>query len=189
MNGMKRHRYLLLFLALVLIGCGYALFRAAHMANTYMQDRRVAVATWRAEYPYLDNPIAEETKQSLCQALSLPADDDMCQDGTEIMFYEVVQTVRQVFPVGETSYREVEEKLGAFPHVRSAPTREDGSLISLEYVYGLTEYEGACVYFWVDLEDTSTVISIIASAPEASTGSISTICEPFWGRRKDVSNP
>lgn len=144
-------------------------------------ERSLAQTREAEEYPYEVYPISEESKAKLCAALSLAADDDFCVLGTTIMHGDVYRKIVEEFPVGETSYSEVEAKLGSFPHVREAPLREDGSLISLEYAYGLTEYEGACVYFWIDLEDKSTVTNILASFPRASTGGIPTVCSPFYG--------
>lgn len=171
---MQRHRLqwtFLIALVVTTLGC--------RQLNNWSERRSVSETREAKEYPYEVYPISEESKAKLCQALSLPAEDTFCFPGTQVLHSDVWQKVMEVFPVGETSYSEVEAKLGEFPHVRRAPTREDGSLLYLEYVYGLTEYEGACIYFWIDLEDMSTITRILASSPQASSGPIPTVCEPF----------
>lgn len=137
-------------------------------------------------YPYAVYAIREESKAKLCLALSLPEDDKFCQTGTKVTHWDVVKKIEEQFPVGETPYSEVEAKLGSFPHVRNEWKREDGTRISLDYVYGLTEYKGACITFLINLDDLSTVERILASSPGRSgSGTNDPICGAFWGPDND----
>lgn len=148
-------------------------------------ERQIEQTREAEAYPYAVYPISEISKAKLCKALALPAEDEICRPDTEVMHWDVVEKIEDEFPVGETQYREVEAVLESFPHKRIAPEREDGTLISLEYVYGLTEYEGACIYFHISLEDMSTVERIGASTPGRSGSGMSpTLCAAFRGTNR-----
>lgn len=179
-----RHRLGLVVLLTVatVLGC--------RQSHNWPEQRNLELTREAEEYPYAVYPISEESKAKLCQALSLSSKDKLCQYGTEAMHWEVVKTIEEEFPTGETPYNVVEAKLRSFPHVQVDPKREDGTLISLDYVYGLTEYKGACVYFVISLDDLSTVERILASSPGRSgSGMNPTVCEPFRGPGNNSNNP
>ncbi len=183
-GSVMRHRLWLVTLMIVTVtglGC--------RQLNNWSEQRSLEQTREAEEYPYAVYPISEESKGKLCQALSLSPEDKLCQSGTEVMHWEVFERIEEEFPVGETPYSEVEAKLGSFPHVRRGPKREDGTLISLDYAYGLTEYKGACIYFHIDLDDLSTVERILASSPGRSgSGMNPTVCAPFRGSDIDSEN-
>ena len=117
---------------------------------TKIIKEREAAATAEAErYPWTVHPISEESKQALCEALDLPAEDPFCEPGRPVKHWDVYRKVKKLFPPG-TPYEEVEAKLGRFPHVKEESRQPDGTLVGLWYVYQLTEYEGACIYFEID---------------------------------------
>lgn len=164
----------LLLVALTSLGC--------RVLSDWSTERSLEQTRVAEEYPYAVYPISEESKAKLCQALALPQDDEFCQPETEVTHWDVADKIEEMFPAGKTQYSEVEAKLGSFPHVLQAPKNESGALISLRYVYGLTEYEGACVSFYIDLNDQSTVTRIGVTTPgESGSGSNQTICAPFRG--------
>lgn len=165
---------ILLVLVVTVLGC--------RQWYNWSEQRNLELTRVAEAYPYAVYPISEESKAKLCQALALPPEDTLCQFGTEVMHWEVFETIKEVFPVGETLYSDVEAKLGSFPHVRQDPKLENGTLISLEYVYGLTEYKGACIFFHINLDDLSTIERIGVSSPGRSgSGMNPTVCEPFRG--------
>ena len=140
-------------------------------------EQKQVQATWEAEqYPWAVYPISAESKAALCQALALQAEDDLCREDTEIMFADVVQKIKELFPVGETTYDEVEIKLASFPYSVEESRQPDGTLVGLWYVYRLTEYKGACIYFQIDLNDGKTIDRIGSSS--LGSGPIPTTCGP-----------
>ncbi|MBK8900433.1 MAG: hypothetical protein IPM53_04555 [Anaerolineaceae bacterium] len=149
--------FLLLFL---MVGC----------SGRTAEERR-AYATWEAEqYPWAFYPIGEESKQELCKALALPENDVLCLERTKILHEDVVDAIRRRFPVDKTSYAEVETALGDFPHSKEESRQPNGNLVGLRYVYRITEYEGACVYFQIDLEDMETIRKIYSSGLGTAPG-------------------
>lgn len=158
---------IILFLPLLLmIGC----------SGRTAEERR-AYATWQAEqYPWAFYPISEESKRELCEVLALPDNDVLCLEWTKILHKEVVDKIERTFPVEETSYAEIEAVLGNFPHSVEESRQPNGNLVGLWYVYRLTEYEGACIYFQIDLGDMETVKEI--SSNGLGTGPGPTQCGP-----------
>lgn len=162
----------LILIMIVVIGCG--------PLNRWAEQRSIEETRVAEEYPYAVYPISEENKAKLCQALSLPPDSKLCQPGTEVMHWDVFETIEDEFPVDETSYSEVEAKLGTFPHIKNESTGLNGEIIALWYDYGLTEYEGACIFFEISLEDQNTIKRILSSSPGRSgSGWNSVTCGPF----------
>jgi len=128
-------------------------------------------------YPWEFYPIDKDSQMALCQALSLPNDDRMCQTEQDIMFRrDVVRKIEEIFPVEQTLYTEVEDRLSEFPHYIQENRGPDDRLISLTYVYQLTSYEGACIYFFTDSKDMTTIERI--SASHLDSGPPSTKCGP-----------
>lgn len=157
--------------------------------DNWAEQRAVEQTREAEEYPYAVYPISEESKAKLCRALSLPPENKLCQFNTEVMHWDVFETIEEEFPVGETPYSEVEAKLGMFPHVREESIGPDGTLIGLWCDYGLTEYKGACIFFEISLEDQSTVKRILSSSPGRSgSGMNPTICGPFLPPNNDPDN-
>jgi hypothetical protein len=160
----------LIFLGLVVIsvGCGQIGGSA---------EQRQARATWEAEqYPWAVYPISEESKAALCQTLGLLAEDDFCQEGTEVRHEDVFAKVKEVFPINQTTYDEVEARLGDFPHLVEESRQPDGTLVGLWHIYRLTEYRGACIYFQIDLKDNRTIEKI--GATSLGSGPSPTTCGP-----------
>lgn len=134
-------------------------------------------ATREAErYPWAVYPIKEESKRKICDALQLPQHDIFCQPGNPVDHWDVYEKIVEVFPPGRTAYREVELALGEFPHVTEEARLPDGTLTSLTYVYQLTEYEGACVYF--DIDDSLTTIEKISATKRDILSPQRTKCGP-----------
>lgn len=165
-----------LLLVVIALFCGVGCQQIRH----WSEQRQLEATRIAEEYPYVVYSISEESKTKICMALTLPPEDELCQADREVMAWEVVKRVKEVFPVGQTAYSEVEAKLGSFPHIREAPTREDGTLIGLRYIYGLTEFKGACLSFYINLDDLTTVDRINATSPGRSgSGWNATTCGPF----------
>lgn len=180
-----RHRLGLVFL-LIIAAIGFG----CRELDNWPRQHSLEQTREAEEYPYAVYPISEESKAKLCEALSLPAENKLCQASTNVTHWDVAETIKNEFPVGETPYSKVEARLRSFPHVRLDPKREDGTLISLEYVYGLTEYKGSCVYFVINLDDLSTVEQIVESTPGRSgSGMNLTTCEPFRGPSNNTTRP
>lgn len=134
-------------------------------------EERRAYATWQAEqYPWAFYPISQESKNELCQVLELSTDDELCQTGTEILHKNVVEKVQELFPVDATNYAEVEAKLRDFPHSVEESRQPNGNLVGLRHVYRLTEYEGACIYFQINLNDSQTVERIYSTSLGTAPG-------------------
>jgi hypothetical protein len=160
---------LLLTSGLLCLGCGFV--------DRYYQQKSER-ATWVAEqYPWAVYPITEESKSALCQALDLPPDDDFCEPRKEIRHEAVLNKIREVFPEGRTTYPEVERLLGHYPHLVEESLHPDGTIVSRRYVYGLTEYEGACISFYISLDGREIVDRIGASG--LGSGPSPTTCGPF----------
>lgn len=158
------------------MGFGYVSFRAAMVGQRYVRDYRSDIATRQVEYPWHYYPISEESKQALCRALMLPQEHKMCGYGVDVMFREAVLVLQETFPEGNTPYSLVEERLGEFPHIKQQTDDYLGRINSIDYVYQITEYEGACVFFQINLNDLETVEGIYGSQLESSGGEPPTEC-------------
>lgn len=161
----------------VLIAVLVILFSSGCGAAEFIEDVKIAKTRRAEEHPWAVYPISEESKQKLCEALELAADDWFCRPGSEVDHNNVYRKIREVFPVGKTLYPDVEAKLGSFPHLLEENTNDDGELIGLWYIYRLSEYQGACIYFRIDLEDRLTVDEIFASNL-GSSGTAPPVCGP-----------
>ena len=162
---------LLLAFSLLLLSC-----TGRGKIDNVIEQRRIKATREAEMYPWLVNPISEESKTTLCKALERSPDDRICQAGTRIIHSYVFEKVQEVFPAGQTSYVEVEAKLGDFPHYLEETKRPDGTLVGMRYVYRLTEYEGACIYFYVNAGDKITIERI--GATNLGSGYIPTTCGP-----------
>ena len=163
---LRKGKLLLIVLLMPLVAC----------SGITAEERR-AFATQQAEqYPWAFYPISEESKNVLCQVLELSSKDELCQTGTEILHQDVVEQVQELFPVNETTYKEVEARLGDFPHSIEESKQPNGNLVGLRHVYRLTEYEGACIYFQIDLNDSQTVKRIYSTGLGTAPGPI--LCGP-----------
>lgn len=165
---MKYSRLLALILVLIPVGC--------RQTGTSAEQKRLQATRQAQQYPWVYYPISEESKVALCQALQLPDNDSLCREGIPVMHQGVVEKVREVFPVGKTSYDEVEAKLGDFPHSVEESRQPDGTLVGLWNVYRLTEYKGACIYFQISLDDNETIEKI--SSTSLGSGPSPTTCGP-----------
>lgn len=140
-------------------------------------EERRANATLQAErYPWVVYPISEESRQELCEVLDSPEWSKLCRENTEALHKHVLDEVQRRFPVDETSYSEIEAVLGDFPHKVEESRRPNGELVSLRHVYRLTNYEGACIYFHMNLENPDMLSRIGSSG--LGTGPSSTRCGP-----------
>ena len=149
--------WLVLLLLLVLVLGG-----GCHQIAEIREARRAAATAKAERYPWAIYPISEESKRALCDALDLPAEDPFCEPGRPVDHWDVYKKVKALFPPG-TPYAEVEAKLGRFPHVKEESRQPDGTLVGLRYVYQLTEYEGACIYFQLDLKSKKLVTRVYAT--------------------------
>lgn len=152
---MNRLKFTLLVFAFIGVGCG--------QIGVSAEQRGVQATREAEQYPWVFNPISEESKAALCQALELSADDDFCLEGTEIKHHDVFEKIKEVFPINQTTYDEVEAKLGNFPHSVQETLQPDGTSGGLWHVYQLTEYQEALIYFQIDLNDKKTIERIFPS--------------------------
>ena len=132
-----------------------------------------------ARYPWTVEPIDEESKAKLCQALQLTADDRFCQPGVRVTTTHLMQVVEQRFPINRTSYAEVATALQNFPVAVEESKSPAGAVTSRSYAYLLTQFRGFCTYFDVNL-DTQVVERIDnTKAPGFFDGwSIPEVCGP-----------
>ena len=160
---------------------------ACQQVTTLRQGMRAAATVEAERYPWAVYPISEESKAALCEALVLPPQqDELCQQGTAVYHWDVFKKVKEVFPPGRTTYAEVEANLGDFPHVREESRQPDGTMVGLRYAHQLTEYEGACIYFELDINrnkdvnlETNIVTRIYSTkAPGIFDGPIPEKCGP-----------
>lgn len=151
---------ILLLLLLFTIGC----------FGQTAEERR-AYATWQAEqYPWAFYPISEESRQELCEVLESPEWSKLCREDAEALHKHVLDDVQRRFPVDETSYSEIEAVLVDYPHKVEESRNPNGNLVGLWYVYRLTEYEGACIYFQINEEDFQTLERIMSSGLGTAPG-------------------
>lgn len=141
-----------------------------------LEEKR-AHATWEAEqYPWAFNPINTESQLQLCQALGISTDDEFCHVDSPMKHQDIYEKMQEHFPINKTMYSEVEAKLGHYPHSREETRQPDGTLVGIRYAYRLSEYEGACIYFQVNLADNQTIERIGTSG--LGTGPSPTTCGP-----------
>ncbi len=165
----------LIGVALAAVVCqGFGALRPA--AEEAINVRATEEARKRERYPWGYYPISEESKAALCQALGLSSQDALCQPNSPVYHWQVVRKIETMFPPGRTSYAEVEAKLGRFPHDREESRQPDGTLVGIRYVYQLTNYEGACTVFQVDLTGTKVERIYASQVPGYADGPIPTYC-------------
>jgi hypothetical protein len=142
-------------LAMVLVvACAYLLLtQLGPSLERAMNARATEQAIQRRIYPWAYYPISEASKAALCGALALAPEERLCQQGTSVYHEDVFRRIEIAFPLGRTTYAEIELKLGDFPHVREESRLPDGTVTSVTYVYQLTEYKGACIYFSMDTKE------------------------------------
>ncbi|MBM4429709.1 MAG: hypothetical protein FJ026_05075 [Chloroflexi bacterium] len=129
-------------------------------------------------YPWVREPVDEEHKARLCVALGLETSHPLCQTGSRVSAGDVVTAVAERFPVNKTRYKEVAQALDGFPVCVEESRLPRGEVTGRSYVYLLTQFEGFCVYFDVDLE--TNIVDRIGNtkAPGIFDGPIPEKCGP-----------
>lgn len=161
MNKKSKKWVVLLVLATISVAC-----QANSTLRTLSENRAIAATKEAERYPWAVYDISIDSQQKLCDALELSTDDEFCQSENRVNHWDVYKKIEEIFPPNETKYAEVESKLGNLPHVREESRHPNGHLVSLRYAYQLTEFEGACVYFFLDLQNEQTVVRIMATTRE-----------------------
>jgi hypothetical protein len=165
---MRHLGFMTLILMIIGIGCS--------QIRTSTEEKQLQATRQVQQYPWVYYPIGEESKVALCQALQLPDNDNLCREGIPVMHQDIVEKVKEVFPINETTYDEVEARLGDFPHSLEETRQPSGTLVGLRQVYRLTEYKGACIYFQISLDASKTLERIYASS--LGSGPSPTTCGP-----------
>ncbi len=135
-------------------------------------------ATRAARYPWTAEAIDEESKARLCAALELDPNNPFCQPGVQVATEDLMAVLRKRFPENKTSYEEVAKVLQGFPVVVEESINPEGEVTSRTYAYLLTQFEGFCVYFDVDLVTNTTIRIDNIKAPGVFDGPIPTRCGP-----------
>lgn len=163
----------LLFVAcVVLASCGIS--EVPGNVRNYM-------ATREAKYPWTAEPIDEAHKQRLCQVLALDEKSPFCQPQAVVVTTELVEVVERRFPINKTLYEEVAQTLQGFPVAVEESVSPEGEVTSRSYAYLLTQFEGFCVYFDVDLKTSIVTHVDNTKAPGVFDGGIPTRCGPARG--------
>jgi len=135
-------------------------------------------ATRAARYPWTAEAIDEESKARLCAALELDPNNPFCQPGVQVATEDLMAVLRKRLPENKTSHEEVAKVLQGFPVVVEESITLEGEVTSRGYAYLLTQFEGFCVYFFVNLV-TNTITRIDnTKAPGVFDGPIPTRCGP-----------
>jgi hypothetical protein len=112
--------------------------------------RQLTPVDIQQRYPWAVSHINEGRKSDLCRAFDLPPDDKFCQSDTRVYHSDVVRIIDELFPPG-TAHAQVEARLGEFPHARRDDGWRSGQRVAeIVYAYQLTEYRGACIFFYLD---------------------------------------
>ncbi len=125
------------------------------------------------KYPWLVQPVCPETKAYFCERLELDSDHPVCQPDRSVLAVDLLRTLQERFPVGETAYSEVEAVLSGYPVEAEESVTPDGTVTGRRYVYLLTEFDGFCVYFYTDLQ-TGAVTRI--GSTSIGSGPSPTVC-------------
>jgi len=135
-------------------------------------------ATRAARYPWTVEAIDEESKAHLCAALQLGTSSPFCQSGVRVTVEDLMPVLLKRFPESKTAYREVATALQGFPVAIEESTSPEGQVTGRVYAYLLTQFEGFCVYFVVDLETNIVTRVGNTKAPGIFDGPIPTRCGP-----------
>lgn len=125
------------------------------------------------KYPWLVQPLRLETKAYFCERLDLDLEHPVCRPDRNVLALDLLRVLQERFPVNETPYSKVAEVLSGYPVEAEESITPDGTVTSRAYVYLLTEFDGFCVYFDVDLE-TGMVTRINSSS--LGSGPSPTVC-------------
>jgi len=135
-----------------------------------------------ARYPWTVEAIDAEHKVRLCQALQLGTNAPFCQAGARVTTTELMQVVKQRFPVNRTTYPDVATALQDFPVAVEESKSPTGTVTGRRYAYLLTQFRGFCTYFNVNL-NTQIIDRIYnTQAPGLSDGPIPEVCGPALGQ-------
>jgi hypothetical protein len=168
-GGKVRSMFCSLLCVIYLAGCGLAQIPD----NIRRYETRQA-----ARYPWTVEAIDEEHKAKLCQALQLAANERFCQVGGRVTTTELMQAVKQRFPVDQTTYPEVAVALQDFPVAVEESKSPTGIVTGRSYAYLLTQFRGFCTYFVVNLDTQAVERVDNTKAPGLSDGPIPEVCGP-----------
>lgn len=124
-------------------------------------------------YPWLVQPLRPETRAYFCEKLDLEPDHPVCNLDRDVLAVDLLYALQQRFPVNETPYAEVEAVLEGYPVEAEESITPGGTITGRTYVYLLTEFDGFCVYFDVDLQ-TGIVTRLNSSS--IGSGPTRTVC-------------
>jgi hypothetical protein len=158
-DHLKQHRGLLLLLL--------ALFWSSVALACSWLDTNPA-----QEHPWIAQPLQLKTTNYFCNKLGLTSDNPICQPNRDVFAADLVPALEQRFPINQTPYSEVAEVLRDYPVQAEESKLPDGTVTSKRYAYLLTEYDGFCVDFYVDVNSNMIKrigASSIGSGPTPDT--------------------
>lgn len=135
-------------------------------------------ATRVARYPWIVEPVDEEHKAKLRVALNLDTTSSVCQPDQRVMISDLYLILEERFPIDSTPYEAVAQALRDFPVVVEESTLPDGTVTGRTYAYLLTQFEGYCSYFYVDLEKNTVNRIDNSKAPGMFDGPTPVKCGP-----------
>jgi hypothetical protein len=132
---------------------------------------------YNPKYPYVTQPLRQETKDYFCNKLGLTSDHPICQSNRDVFAADLVPLLEERFPVNQTPYSEVAEVLRGYPVDAQESKMPDGTVTSRTYAYLLTEYDGFCVYFGIH-DVQADMVSRIYTSSVSGSGPTRTTCMP-----------
>ena len=142
-------------------------------------------ATRAARYPWTVEAIDEESKARLCAALQLSTRSPFCQPEVRVTVEELMPVLLKRFPENRTAYKEVATALQGFPVAIEESKSPEGDVTGRSYAYLLTQFEGFCVYFDVDLKTNIVTRIGNTKAPGIFDGPIPTRCGPALNKSRN----
>jgi hypothetical protein len=160
----RRQRWALLLLITVLLWSSVAASCAL-----FGPDPEIA-----RKHPWVVQPIRPETKEYFCTKLDLPSTNAVCQVDKEVLTKDLLPVLQEKFPINQTPYSVVAETLKGYPVEVEESTLPDGTVTSRAYAYLLTEFDGFCVDFYVDIQ--TNIVKRIGSSNPSGSGPTSDVC-------------
>jgi len=124
------------------------------------------------EHPWAAQPLQLRTTNYFCSRLGLTSENPVCQSNRDVFAADLVPVLEQRFPVNQTPYSEVAKVLQGYPVQSEESTLPDGTITSKRFAYLLTEYDGFCIDFYVDVSSDMVKrigASSIGSGPTPDT--------------------
>jgi len=103
-------------------------------------------------FPWVGQPISEDSKASLCDTLMLEPKHSLCKPDSVVYAPDIVPVLQKKFPPYRTTYTQVVETLAGYPTRVEESVLPDGTVTSKGLAYQLTDFDGFCVSFYVDLK-------------------------------------